>query len=203
MPESDFQNGQQSTSMGFILDMIGKPHSSTKISPFAECCVLATLFGRCVAHARLTKSFPSADSNADSRDFWMRHEWLDGAAAASLDTIPSESLLQSCDPMMWFNRLVADSIPICLSNTAEGNPRATPESHLKIMTYKERAYDSAAKIVLLIKRAPRIGVFKVLISSLIYLHYLYKNGLTRSDADAPSPTKSTILSREISPEHRT
>lgn len=164
MPEEDFQNGEQPIRMGFLPETMTDNDSCSTLPPFAECVVLANLFGRCVAHRRLAQSIPLTGNESESQDFRTRHEWLAAAGAAA--AARTQLHTNKCDPMLSFNRILAYSASVSLSDTAEANSWQTIDDHILAMTYKQHAYQAASEVVLLIKTAPRIGFFKVNLSSL-------------------------------------
>ncbi|KAK2608937.1 hypothetical protein QQS21_002513 [Conoideocrella luteorostrata] len=172
MDEADFQNGcDEPSRMGYLPETMGSSGNCSSLPAFAECVLLANLFGRCVAHRRLAQSMPLSGSESEAQDFWARHEWLAATAAAAtrrrlyaqnaIAAATRDSASPKCNPTLWFNRILAYSASVSLSDTAEANPWLTFDGHLMAMNYKQLAYDAAAEIVLLIKTAPRIAFFKM------------------------------------------
>lgn len=164
MPEAVFQSGQHPVRMGFLPESMGSNDGCGSLPPFAECVVLVNLFGRCVAHQRLAQSIPLSGSESESKDFWVRHEWLAATAATATRKglhAHSTGAPARCDPMMSFNRILAYSASISLSATAEANPWQSLDGHLMTATYRQLAYQAAFEVVFLIRTAPRIAFVKV------------------------------------------
>ncbi|KAJ6044462.1 hypothetical protein N7499_006962 [Penicillium canescens] len=180
MPERDFQSGQRPVPMGFLPETMGKTSECETLSSFARCVVFANLFGRCIAHRRLAQSvsLPESGSESKSRHFWMRHEWLAAAAAHATRPIPptqapneSKSETAKCDPLAAFNRILAYSACISLSETAEARAWETLDDHTLALSYRQVASQAAYEIALLIQKAPRIAFFKMhpMLPNAIYL----------------------------------
>ena len=169
MPEEDFQNSQYPIRMGFLPETLSKYDGCGTLPTFAECVVLANLFGRRMAHRRLTQSLSNGESN--SQDFWTRHEWLAAVAAtATMTRHPSQSpntapdgefVIAKCNVMSSFNRILAHCACICLSNTAEASSWQSLDDHLMAISYKHLAHQAAYEVVKIIKSCPRIAFFKV------------------------------------------
>lgn len=173
MAEADFQNAREPSSrMGFLpetMESRGSASSSAPPSSFTECVMLANLVGRCVAHRRLAQSTatPFSDAEPGSGDFWARHEWLAATVAAAMerrlcaDARGPDDSPRCCDAAPWFNRVLAYSASVSLSETAAANPWLTLDGHLMAVSYRQMAYDAASEVVLLVKTAPRFALFKV------------------------------------------
>lgn len=164
-PETNFQNNQP-IQTDFLLEEIAKSGRST-LSSFAECMVLATLYGRCMAHKRraLTDDFCSNES----RGFWIRHEQLATVIEKRTKLLqqnsPPTSTLLGRDPMLAFTHALANSAIIYLSGTTENTPWQTLEHQFTVLSYRQRAQQAAIDMVRLAKDVPRLSCFKVWILS--------------------------------------
>ena len=172
MPEPDFQNDEHHSRMGFLLDTMSRNEGFNTLPSFAECVVLASLLGRCTAHRRLTQSTPLSNSESKLQDLWRRHEWLAAVVAASATaqrpsaqwpnpSADGEALNAKCNVMLSFNRILAYCASISLSNTAEAGLWQTFDDHLKVISYKQLAYQGASEVVNIINSIPRIAFLKV------------------------------------------
>jgi len=150
------------------------------LSPFAECIVLATLYGRCMTHRRL--ALAAALSSNESREFWTRHNWLAAAVEKRTQLLVQSSPATSAlvDPMLAFAHMLAHSAVIYLSNMTETTPWQTVEHQLMVIAYEQRAFQASGELVRLAKAMPRLSCFKAstsisfkLSSPYAYLPYLY------------------------------
>ncbi|OTA55426.1 hypothetical protein K449DRAFT_468858 [Hypoxylon sp. EC38] len=121
-PEENFQNSLP-IRMDFLPEALTNS-SRTTHSPFAECIILATLYGRCMVHRRL--SLASSFSGNDPHEFWTRHEWLatvlEKQTRILIQTSAITSTLDNRDPMLAFSHMLGRSAIIYLSITTEINP---------------------------------------------------------------------------------
>lgn len=177
-PETNFQNNHpiQTDFLSEILDGSGR---SATITPFAECVLLATLYGRCMSHRRLASSAGLSKGGCEPREFWARHESLATAVEKRRQSIaqsfrsstgndnrnavtaPAPTSNLDLDPMLTFTYILAQSAIIYLSTTTETAMWQSVEHQLMVLTYEQRAFQAAAELVRLAKLIPRIGRFKV------------------------------------------
>ncbi|KAL3432037.1 hypothetical protein BDV09DRAFT_174996 [Aspergillus tetrazonus] len=176
MPETDFQSGDRPFQMSFLPETMESGSQCETMSSFARCIVLSNLFGRCIAHRRLSHSpfLPDSSSESKMRDFWARHEWLTAATDAARKAKPRAPCPKSgepskCDPLAFFNQILAHSACISLSETADSRAWETENDHLLALAYKQVAGQAANEIADLIQSTPRIAFFK--------LHPIFPNAI--------------------------
>ncbi|KAI1098446.1 fungal-specific transcription factor domain-containing protein [Jackrogersella minutella] len=159
-PETNFQNSLP-IRMDLLPEALTNSGRSTH-SPFAECIVLATLYGRCMAHRRLALS--SSLPGNEPREFWIRHEWLatvlEKRTQILVQSSPTTSTLDDRDPMLAFDQMLARSAIIYLSLTTEVKPWQNVKHQMTASTYEERAYQAATDMAHLVKSMPRLSCFK-------------------------------------------
>lgn len=169
MPEEHFQSGQQPIIMGFLSETIGNVDRHAALPPFAQCVSLASLFERCIAHRRLSQSVSPPGSEIESQSFWARHQWLAAVAESAIKAQPPEQLASQFATtaglkhsiLTVFNRVLAYSTCVFLSNTAEERPWQTVDDQMVSLTYKQTAYQAATEIVSLIQTLPRIAFLRM------------------------------------------
>ncbi|KAI0842742.1 fungal-specific transcription factor domain-containing protein [Hypoxylon sp. FL0890] len=159
-PETNFQNSLP-IQMDFLPDALTNSGRSTH-SPFAECIILATLYGRCMAHRRL--SLASSLSGNEPQEFWTRHEWLatvlEKRTQILIQTSATTSTLDDRDPMLAFSHMLARSAIIYLSMTTEIKPWQNVKHQMTASAYEERAYQAASDMARLVTAMPRLSCFK-------------------------------------------
>ncbi|KAI1412492.1 fungal-specific transcription factor domain-containing protein [Hypoxylon sp. FL1857] len=159
-PETNFQNSSP-IRMDFLPEALTNSGRSTH-SPFAECIILATLYGRCMAHRRL--SLASSLSGNEPHEFWTRHEWLsavlDKRTQVLVQASATTSTLDDHDPMLSFSHMLARSAIIYLSITTEIKPWQSVKHQMTASTYEERAYQAARDMAHLVAAMPRLSCFK-------------------------------------------
>jgi hypothetical protein len=145
--------------MDFLAEAMANSGRSM-LSPLAECIVLATLYGRCMAHRRLAVA--AAPSGNESREFWTRHKWLATAVEKRTQLLVQSSPATSAfvDPMLAFTHMLAHSAVIYLSNMTETTPWQTVEHQLMVMAYEQSAFQASGELVRLAKAMPRLSCFK-------------------------------------------
>lgn len=166
MPETDFQSGQFPVPMGFLAETMSNTNEYASLPSFAQCVVLANLYGHCLSHRRMEQSIPPPGSESQSQDFWTRHEWLASAAtAATMTPLPTQSSKRDasikCDAMDFFNHILAYSACISLSETAEERLWQNVNDQMLALAYKQAAYQAANDVVHLIQKLPRVAFFKM------------------------------------------
>ncbi|KAJ5897256.1 hypothetical protein N7504_007544 [Penicillium tannophilum] len=166
MPETDFQSGQFPVPMGFLSETMSNTNEYASLPSFAQCVVLANLYGHCLSHRRMEQSIPTPGSESQSQDFWTRHEWLASAAtAATMTPLPTQSSKRDasikCDAMDFFNHILAYSACISLSETAEERLWQNVNDQMLALAYKQAAYQAANDVVHLIQKLPRVAFFKM------------------------------------------
>lgn len=167
-PESNFENNRP-VHIDLLPDAIAASGQRT-LSPFSECIVLATVWGRCASHRR--RSLTEAAYGNDSREFWARHEWLDNILEKRTRCLEQSSPAGSAlvDPMLVFARMLAHSAVISLMDTMQAKPWPAGDHQLLLVTYKQRAVQVAREIVSLSKTVVQLSCFKV--NTLLSFHTL-------------------------------
>ncbi|KAI1134066.1 fungal-specific transcription factor domain-containing protein [Hypoxylon sp. FL0543] len=176
-PETNFQKSLP-IRMDFLPDALTNSGRSTH-SPFAECIILATLYGRCMAHRRL--SLASSLSGNEPHEFWTRHEWLatvlEKRTQILIQTSATSSTLDDWDPMLAFSHMLARSAIIYLSMTTEIKPWQSVEHQMTASAYEERAYQAARDMAHLVTAMPRLSCFKVMTPSPFLFNLSARNGI--------------------------
>ncbi|KAG6361749.1 hypothetical protein INS49_009977 [Diaporthe citri] len=159
-PEVNFQNSQP-ISTDFLSEALTKGVSTT-LSPFAECVVLVTLHGRCMAHRRAS----CKESGKEPRGVWARHERLASAVerrVATLAQIPAAPTVER-DPMLFFTRMLAHSAIVYLGTTLLQMPwQAAEHQHSTrgvVLVYEQHASRAALEMARLVKASPSLSRFK-------------------------------------------
>lgn len=164
--------------MDFLSDVLDGNGKEGAITPFAECILLATLYGRCMSHRRLSIAAALSNPGSEPHEFWARHESLAAAVEkrrlsiahnfrspsggdrnATAALVPISNL--DLDPMLTFTYILAESAVIYLSMATETSMWKTVEHQLMALTYEQRAFQATAELVRLAKVIPRLGRFKV------------------------------------------
>ncbi|OIW25917.1 hypothetical protein CONLIGDRAFT_672845 [Coniochaeta ligniaria NRRL 30616] len=162
-PEANFQNNQQIRT-SFLAEAMSASHQGPPLSPFAECIVLATLHGRCMAHRRSYTTKESHGGTGDGGgDFWTRQKRLASAAEKRVQVLGTTSSAHvDNDPMLFFAHMLAHSAVIKLGHTAQRASSAwhTVEQQGATAAYKRRASSAAAEMVRLAKQVPSFSCFK-------------------------------------------
>lgn len=153
-PEANFQNDQP-VRVSFLPAATAQNEPST-LSPFAECIVLAALYGRCMAHRRACVK----ESGSKSYDFWTHQEWLASAVEKRIQML-APCVTVDNDPMLLFSHILAQSAVVFLSNTVQRTPWHTLEHQLVTTAYERRASVAALEVVRLMKAVPSLSCFKV------------------------------------------
>ncbi|KAJ5117243.1 hypothetical protein N7526_011352 [Penicillium atrosanguineum] len=163
-PEANFQNNQP-IQIDFLSDVLDGSGRSATITPFAECILLATLYGRCMSHRRSASSAVLSRGGCEPREFWARHESLAAAVEKRRQSIaqsfrsstgnddrnaataPAPTSNLDLDPMLTFSYILAQSAIIYLSTTTETAMWQSVEHQLMALTYEQRAFQAAAELV--------------------------------------------------------
>lgn len=162
MPEAAFQASQQPVVMGFLSEAMTNTDDYAILPSLSQCVVLASLFGRCIAHRRLSQSVSPPGSKQESEEFWTRHQWLAAAVGAATKPQPRDQMPHipegqglSNDTMTFFIRVLAHSTCVLLSETAEERPWQTLDDQMISLTYKQTAYQAANEVTSLLQTLPR------------------------------------------------
>ncbi|MCJ1472282.1 hypothetical protein MMC13_000929 [Lambiella insularis] len=155
-PEANFQSSQPIPTDS--LPEVLTKDTSTILSPFAECVVLATVHSRCMAHRRAS----STERDKEPRGFWGRHEWLASAIERRIKLLVQTPAITTIerDPMLFFTHTLAYSAIICLGGTVQRMPWQAAEQQLMAPAYEQRISSAIAEIVRLVKGLPSLSYFK-------------------------------------------
>ena len=133
------------------------------MSGFAECIVLATLHGYCMALRRSYATTESYCGNGESSDFWTRQKRLAMAVEKRVQVLGTTSSRHiDSDPLLLFAHMLAHSAIIKLSHTAQraSSTWRTVEQQNTTAAYEHRASTAAAEMVRLAKHVPSFSAFK-------------------------------------------
>lgn len=133
------------------------------LSPFAECIILATLHGRCMAHRRFYTTKQSYGCTGEGGDFWTRQKRLALAVDKRIQVLGNTSSVHvDSSPMLLFAHVLAHGAVIKLGHTAQSASSAwcTVEEQGVTTAYERRAFSAAAEMVRLAKQVPSFSCFK-------------------------------------------
>jgi hypothetical protein len=140
--------------MSFLSEAMAQTGSST-LSPFTECIVMATIYGRCMTHRRLY----TKESETGTSQLASRQGWLAMAVERRVQMlIPSPAV--DNDPMLLFTRMLAYRATIYLNNTIQQAAWRTVDHQVLAEAYQHTAAQAASEIVRLAKAVPSLGPFK-------------------------------------------
>ncbi|KAL4909261.1 fungal-specific transcription factor domain-containing protein [Aspergillus multicolor] len=142
-PEAQFQSGEP-VIMSFLSEVIGQS-SYAFASPFTECVIVATIWGRSLSHKHRT-AVEQIYGNV-TPEFWNRHRWLDAILRTRIKLLSLQysSLSEAMDPMLIFVILIANTNVLFLSNIVESLPLA-PDTEL-LNEYREHSRAAAEEIL--------------------------------------------------------
>ena len=155
--ESEFQNGQLLPTC-FLNEAI-TTQCYASFSPFAECVMLVTLYGRSLSHYQIS-TVEHINGNGTA-SFWLRHQWIDSSLTIKLENLlrrySTISIL--ADPMLVFAFMVGHSsvLHLCKSIDLLAD---TEEHRTKAYEYQARAISAAQAISHLAKANTAISYFK-------------------------------------------
>jgi hypothetical protein len=128
-------------------------------SPFAECVIMVTLYGRSLSHYQISK-VEHLNGNGTA-SFWLKHEWIDSSLAIRLENLQRYSTLSIlADPMLVFAFMVGHSSVLHLCKSVD-LLADTKENQAKVFEYQARAISAAQAISHLAKASTAISYFKV------------------------------------------
>lgn len=129
------------------------------MSPLAESAILVTICGRAISHCQV--SSVERASGSTSLDFWLRHEWLDGMLARTLESLAMTTPMVSAvaDPMLLFAFMMGHATTIYMSQIVETS--GMENQCRPNLEYQGRAAQAAREIASLAKAHEHIGYFKV------------------------------------------
>ncbi|KAI1252402.1 hypothetical protein MGN70_006977 [Eutypa lata] len=150
-PDADFERSRP-THTDFLPEAIAAS-GQTILSPFAECVVFLTLWGRCIL-VRQPRPLAEHMYSNDSLELWARYEWLDNVLEKRRSRLAQSSPIGAvlADPMLVFTFMVADIIKIHLMNSLQSKSASTVLPHQVLAeAHGERAAEAAREIALLAK----------------------------------------------------
>jgi hypothetical protein len=157
-PELAFQSGHPIPGCFLPEALASGDHNF--ISPLAGSVMVISICGRALSHGQVSgveRAFGTA-----SLDFWLRHEWLDGMLARTLESLTMNSPVASAmtDPMVSFAFMMAHATNIFMCQIAEasgidGHCRPT------VADCRSRATQAAREIARMAKAHEHMGYFKV------------------------------------------
>ncbi|KAL2193907.1 fungal-specific transcription factor domain-containing protein [Corynascus similis CBS 632.67] len=157
-PEMAFQSGHPIPGCFLPEAMASGDHNL--LSPLAESAVTVTICGRALSHGHVS-GVERAFGNPPL-DFWLRHEWVNGALTQILDFLSMNAPVVSAmaDPMVFFAFMMAHTTTILMCQIAETSG-ADDQSRITIADYQMRATRAAQEIARMAKAHEHIGYFKV------------------------------------------
>lgn len=173
-PELDAQKGQP-VLMGFLSQVMATTDHQPSLSSFAECIIMATIYGRCLSH-RQQSNVERIYSNMsiDSRD---RHLWLDGILQQRIQTLSLQypSTSEQVDSLPLFTHLMLQATMLYLYKIAISMPWDAGEVEVFILDYKNRSSAAAQEITTSTKSLRQLTYFKVSIALCGHFIWLLAN----------------------------
>ena len=146
--------------MGFLSEAMSSLNQVVPC-PFTESIILATLFGRALAHkqqASVERVYCDI-----SRLFWDRHEWLDTIWRTRANILaynyPPSSERSDC--MLLFTNMLAQTTLLFLCNVLESLSWDTEEYRTALAEYRQRSLQAARELVNLTRSMSHLSYFKV------------------------------------------
>jgi hypothetical protein len=160
-PEEDFQ-GSMPVMTGFLSEAITSLDPK-HLSSFAECIILATIYGRAIGH-RHQSAVEHVYSIDSTQDFWSRHQWLDTILTTRIQVLSMNhrSTAQHVDSMLLFINMVAQAILLYLCEIIENVSDKMNEFQNLIIEFKQRSLAAAGELVNLTKVLSHLSCFKVI-----------------------------------------
>ncbi|KAL2813943.1 fungal-specific transcription factor domain-containing protein [Aspergillus cavernicola] len=158
-PEDQFQHSQPVLTGFLSEEMAGTTPS--QVSPFTECVLLATIWGRCLSHKQLS-SVESIYGDT-SQDIWVRHQWLHSTLMRRIRALSSNypAASQQIDPMLIFTIMVAQTALIYLNKVIESKPCETTDRHTTVTSCKAQALVAGQQVIDLTKALAQLSQAKV------------------------------------------
>jgi hypothetical protein len=146
--------------MGFLSEAITST-DNIQFSSFTESVILATIFGRAVAHKQQA-SVEHVYLNVPQH-FWDRHAWLDKMLSTRIGIlqIANQSTPGRADCMLLFTKMVAQTTKLYLCKVIEAMCWETNEYQDTIAKYMHRAWMSSKEILKLSGSLTQLSSFKV------------------------------------------
>ncbi|KAK4130230.1 hypothetical protein BT67DRAFT_411328 [Trichocladium antarcticum] len=181
-PELAFQGGHPL--QGCFLPQAIASGDHNLLSPLAELAILVTISGRALSHCQV--SSVERASGSSSLDFWLRHEWLDGMLARTLDSLAMNMPMVSAmtNPMISFAFMMGHATTIYMCQIVEGSGMDV-QCRPTVAECRDRATHASREIASLAKAHEHIGYFK----AHIFLPLAVSIGASRLTADRQRGTE--------------
>lgn len=173
--------------MEFLSEAIASPNIRS-LSPFSECIVLASLYGRCITHRQKTLATGRGLPAQESHEFWTRQERLASLLERRTKILEQNaSALPNQDPVVLFTRMLACCAAIHLNGTVERAPWFPADNRPLALAYEDRAHHAAAEVARLSQAVPTLSCFKVRLLPLFVSPEPFQN-LSKTNVTFHSPT---------------
>ncbi|XXH04515.1 hypothetical protein Hte_010931 [Hypoxylon texense] len=158
-PEIEFQN-EQPTLTGFLLEAI-TARDAIVTSTFTECIVVATIIGRALSHRQ--QSMVDNIYLNESRDFWERHEWINGILTQRMDVFSLNYPIaaQEADPMLLFISMMWRTSVLYMYQLTKSVMHPTEEKRSVLAECTRQSTIAAKEIVSLTNKLSQLNSFKV------------------------------------------
>ncbi|KAI1770474.1 fungal-specific transcription factor domain-containing protein [Hypoxylon cercidicola] len=158
-PETNFQN-EQPTLTGFLSEAI-TARDAIVTSTFTECIVVATIIGRALSHRQ--QSMVDNIYLNESRDFWERHEWINGILIQRMDVFSLNYPIaaQEADPMLLFISMMWRTTVLYIYQLMKSVIHPTEEKRLVLAECTRQSTIAAKEIVNLTNKLSQLNSFKV------------------------------------------
>ncbi|KAJ5548838.1 fungal-specific transcription factor domain-containing protein [Penicillium frequentans] len=114
--EADFQSGNPVLAP-FLCDVISCATDLTIQTPFIECIIFSTLWGRVLTHQKQSSADQACGS--PTTEFWDRHLWLDNLLVQRIQLHHLMPTLEWMDPMLLFTRMIAQAAVLSLRKATQ------------------------------------------------------------------------------------
>ncbi|KAH8879031.1 hypothetical protein GQ53DRAFT_856499 [Thozetella sp. PMI_491] len=134
-------------------------HALASFSPLAETAILITLYGRGLAHSRMSSN--ERLYGCATQDFWSRHEWIDSLLRQRIDSfaLTHPSLTVFVDPGVLLSYMIMQATTLYLYKIME--PLLSNGQFAdRVTNYRRRAMAAAREISRLTKEYMHISYFK-------------------------------------------
>lgn len=156
-PEMEFQSGQPVV-MSFLSEVIGASDQRL-LSPFTECIIFATIYGRSLCHGQ--QSTVERVYRDGFAEFWERHQWLDNILTKRMQILSWNYpyAVEHTDPLLLFTNMMAHTTVLHLNMVIQSTAWDTDEYEEIICQYGKRSMSAAQEMVSLAKTS-MLNIFK-------------------------------------------
>ncbi|KAG0160806.1 hypothetical protein PDIDSM_8336 [Penicillium digitatum] len=155
--EVDFQTGTPSLSP-FLSDVMMCTSDLTIQTPFGECIIFSTLWGRVLSHRK--QSSVGQACGSPITEFWDRHVWLDNLLLQRIQLYHLVPKLDWMDPLLLFTRMIAQAAVLQLRAATELIPWQAHDYGDLLAQCEHRASTAAQEIARLSQYLSQLSFLK-------------------------------------------